>query len=177
MFQELVHFFGCQVLVQLITCQHAGRIVACSETLAKFERQPAILGRFARTDVRLAAHVVEDLFATVQGTTDRTANPSPSFSVRLVLFEESIKRQRVLDFGWREFEQLGHLDHRLQGHMPQVVVDHMQRRQRDRLLGRIARKERLDLRDHLVGQYLFGRCHVTSYAPDSNKPQAKALRR
>ena len=48
-------------------------------------------------------------------------------------------------------KQFGNFNHRLQWHVPQVIVHHVQRGQRYRLSGRIARKKRLDLGDHFVG--------------------------
>ncbi len=60
--------------------------------------------------------------------------------MRLVLLEKSVEAQRILHLGGGQFQQFGKLDHRLRRHVAQPLVDQMQRRQRGRLLGRIARK-------------------------------------
>ena len=76
--------------------------------------------------------------------------------MRLVLLEKAIEAQRVLHLGRGQLEQLGDLDHGLERHTAQSLVDDVQGRQGDGLPRRIARKKGLDGRDHLVGQNALG---------------------
>jgi hypothetical protein len=64
----------------------------------------------------------------------------------------------------RQFQQLGNLHHGLMRHIAQPLVNDVQRRQRHRLLGRIARKKRGDLLHHVVRQDALRCDHRSSSA-------------
>ena len=57
----------------------------------------------------------------------------------------TVEGHRVVDFGRAEVEQVGDLADRFERHAAQLVLDDVQRRQRHRLLARIARQVRQDL--------------------------------
>jgi hypothetical protein len=104
--------------VQGFASQHAGRVFTGSQALGVFKRQLPIRGRFARMDVKAIAHSVEQLIGPHEITTDGSANPSPDFPVRLVLFEKSVETQRVLDLSGRQIEDFRDFHNRRQWHMP-----------------------------------------------------------
>ena len=61
-------------------------------------------------------------------------------AVRRILAEDAVKAQRVLHVGRVQFQQPSDLHYRLQRHVPQILVHHVQRRQRHRLPRWITRK-------------------------------------
>ena len=94
----------------------------------------------------LLAKLDEQFFAAAEHAAHAAADPQPMLAERLALVaKEAVEAQRVVHFGRVQLQQLGDFLDRRRRHAPQLVLHDVQRRQRDRLLVRIARSSTLDL--------------------------------
>src|SRR5262249_32175504 len=76
-----------------------------------------------------------------QGTGEAAADPEARLAQRLLLVaEEAVEAHRVVDLRRAEVEQLGDVAHGVQRHAAETVLHEVQRRQRRRLLARVARQ-------------------------------------
>ena len=139
-------------LVQRIVHQHRRGEVAGPEAFGGQQGHAAVAGGLAGLDAKLLGQVIHQHLALAARATDRTAHPHLELAAGLVLGEEVIEAERVLHLGRREAEHLGDLDHGLQRHVAQPLVDDVQRRQHDGPPRRVARVIGLDRRADLVAE-------------------------
>jgi hypothetical protein len=102
--------------------------------------------------------MIEQLIGASQRTTDGPANPQPAATMRLILLEIAVKRQRVLHLGRREVQELRNLDDCLPRYVPQLVIDDVQCRQSHRLPRGVSREQGRDGLCHFRSEYFRG-CH------------------
>ena len=140
--------------------QYTGGSVAGTQTFGEFHRDSAVRRGLTGMNVQRFAHVLEQFFAATQHATDAAADPDPVFSeLVFFVFEELIKRHRVVNFGGMQFEQLGNFPHRFNRYVPLSVLHDVQGGQNDGSFIRIVWK----LCSNLVSQFLAQDTHLFSF--------------
>src|SRR5262249_56592189 len=102
--------------------------------------------------VQLLAQVGQQFLAAAEGAGQAAAHPQARLAQRaLLVAEEAVEAHRVVDLGGAEVQQVGDVLDGLQRHAAEAVLHHVQRRQRRRLLVRVARQVAVaDRAEHLA---------------------------